>query len=72
MPASSIIEVANVRADGIIGLDFLKNNDCIIDIVSKRLVVGKKSFNVHFEGQLGCYRVVASETVSMNFHISQI
>jgi predicted aspartyl protease len=57
--------VANVRADGIIGLDFLKDNDCIIDIVSKRLVVGKKSFNVHFEGPLGCYRVVASETVSI-------
>jgi hypothetical protein len=57
--------VANVRADGIIGLDFLKDNDCIIDIVSKRLVVGNKSFNVHFEGQLGCYRVVASETVSI-------
>jgi hypothetical protein len=30
--------VANVRADGIIGLDFLRDNDCIIDIVSKRLV----------------------------------
>jgi hypothetical protein len=44
-----------VRADGIIGLDFLRDNDCIIDIVSKRLVVGKKSFNVHFEGPLGCY-----------------
>jgi hypothetical protein len=57
--------VANERADGIIGLDFLKDNDCIIDIVSKRLVVGKKSFNVHFEGPLGCYRVVASETVSI-------
>ena len=57
--------VANVRADGIIGLDFLRDNDCIIDIVSKRLVVGKKSFNVHFEGPLGCYRVVASETVSI-------
>jgi hypothetical protein len=28
-------------------------------------VVGKKSFNVHFEGPLGCYRVVASETVSI-------
>lgn len=28
-------------------------------------MVGKKSFNVHFEGPLGCYRVVGSETVSI-------
>ncbi|CAG2231004.1 unnamed protein product [Mytilus edulis] len=57
--------VADIRADGILGLDFLKDNDCVIDVVAKKLIVSGKDYPVQFEGKLGCYRIVASETISI-------
>ncbi|CAC5388523.1 unnamed protein product [Mytilus coruscus] len=57
--------VADIRADGILELDFLKDNDCVIDVVAKKLIVSGIDYPVQFEGKIGCYRIVASETISM-------
>ena len=62
---SSSAVVANITAEGIIGLDFLRTNNCILDIVSETLTIGQDKFKLIFEGPLGCYRICASETVNM-------
>ncbi|VDI50651.1 Hypothetical predicted protein [Mytilus galloprovincialis] len=57
--------VADIKAEGILGLDFLKANKCVLDVVSERLFLGESEIQLIFEGPLGCYRVVSSETVSI-------
>ncbi|CAC5396943.1 unnamed protein product [Mytilus coruscus] len=57
--------VADIKAEGILGLDFLKANKCVLDVVSEKLFLGESEIQLIFEGPLGCYRVVSSETVSI-------
>lgn len=42
--------VADIKVDGILGLDFLKTNKCVVDVVSEKLVLGESEI---FEGTLG-------------------
>ena len=46
--------VADVKPDGILGLDFLRVNNCVVDIVAEKLTLKGKSINLIFEGPLGC------------------
>ena len=51
--------------DGILGLDFLRDQNFVIDVVSRKLVVWQDEYTIHFEGLFGCFRIVASEKVSI-------
>lgn len=47
--------------DGIIGLDFMIEYKCLLDIFNKVLSIGGEKYLLLFEGMLGCYRVVVLE-----------
>ncbi|VDI39237.1 Hypothetical predicted protein [Mytilus galloprovincialis] len=58
-------ENADIKAEGILGLDFLTANKVVLAVVSERLFIGESEVQVIFEGTLGCYRVVSSEIVGI-------
>lgn len=57
--------VANLKADGILGLDFMKRNHCKVDVSNEVLDVNGHDKRMTIEGLLGCYRITAAKTVSI-------
>ncbi|CAG2213232.1 unnamed protein product [Mytilus edulis] len=53
--------VADLALDGIIGLDFLKKNRCLINLQEEHMVCNNQVIPLNFTGQLGCYRVSVVE-----------
>lgn len=58
----SQIVISDITVDGIIGLDFMTEHKCSLDIPNKVLSIGGEKHSLLLEGTLGCYRVVASES----------
>ena len=53
--------------DGILGLDFLKSNDCTLNIADCSLILKKKTESdipCHYKGTLSCYRITLSENLT--------
>jgi hypothetical protein len=48
--------VAHTGVDGILGLDFMTNNDCLIDLPNSSMVLKGKRVKLSFEGEIGCRR----------------
>jgi hypothetical protein len=48
--------LAHTGVDGILGLDFMTNNDCLIDLPNSSLVLKSKRVKLSFEGEIGCRR----------------
>jgi hypothetical protein len=48
--------VAHTGVDGILGLDFMTNNDCLIDLPNSSMVLKCKWVKLSFEGEIGCCR----------------
>lgn len=63
----SVLEVviADLTVDGILGLDFLKNNRCTIDLEKGVLVWDQQKIPIVLHGLLGVYRVVAKDSISI-------
>ena len=59
------IIVADIDNDAILGLDFLKANDCQIDITSNTLKIKGRKCQLNLAGKLGCYRVTLSEKLEL-------
>jgi hypothetical protein len=57
--------IADMNGDGIIGLDFQRSQNCIIDISKSCILMNNRKVDLVFEGQIGCYRVATAETVSV-------
>jgi hypothetical protein len=58
--------VAELNVDGIIGLDFLTEHDCSVDLRSRELIVGRHTrFTMEKKGHFGCFRVVTLNTVTI-------
>ncbi|MCG8048996.1 MAG: reverse transcriptase domain-containing protein, partial [Candidatus Thiodiazotropha endolucinida] len=57
--------VANIENDLIIGLDFLKNMDCRIDVAQGTLTIQGETMQLDCLGYVGCSRIVASEMVQI-------
>ncbi|KAK3083976.1 hypothetical protein FSP39_006179 [Pinctada imbricata] len=57
--------IADVNVDGILGMDFLRANDCIINIQRGIITILNEEHRIYFEGLRGCYRVTVAETVSL-------
>ena len=56
--------VAHLQVDGILGLDFMRSHNGVVDVGKEFLHVGEYKVKVYFQGTIGGYRVVASETVA--------
>ena len=63
----SIIDVtiADIDIDVIIGLDFLKENECQLDLVNNILNCRGKQCVLRLMGKLGCYRVTVAEKIEV-------
>ena len=59
------IVVADIDMDAILGLDFLKTNDCQLDMLRDTLTIKGKSCSLKLAGKVGCYRVTVSEPVEI-------
>ena len=57
--------VAELNTTGIIGLDFMSEYGCSIDLKQKCLVIDGKKLKCDLKGKIGCYRVSLAETVSV-------
>ncbi|XP_071123285.1 uncharacterized protein [Mytilus edulis] len=55
--------VTDLQVDGILGLDFMKRHNCLIDVKNGHFCIGDFKVDLCFQGSIGCYRVVASEAV---------
>lgn len=57
--------VADIDIDAILGLDFLKANNCQIDIINNVLKIKGRQCKLNLTGKLGCYRVTVSERTEL-------
>ena len=49
----------------LMGLDFMKQYNCAIDIVNNLLIINEEELTLNCEGNIGCHRVVAKEDVNI-------
>ena len=59
------VVVADIDLELILGLDFLKNHECQIDVVQNVLSIHGKSCELMCNGKIGCYRILVSEKVNI-------
>lgn len=57
--------IADLTIDGIIGLDFMKKNNCLINIGEGTMYCNKQEVPLQFTGKLGCYRVAVTEDINI-------
>ena len=57
--------VADIDNEVILGLDFLQNMHCKIDVSQKTLEIQDQTISVDCLGYVGCSRIVASEMVQI-------
>jgi hypothetical protein len=48
--------VTHTGVDGILGLDFMTNNDCLIDLPNSSMILKGKLVKMSFEGKIGCFK----------------
>ena len=61
----SELMVTDLSADGILGMDFLKQTGCQIDLVNDVVNIYGEEIPLQYEGRLGCYRVCLTENISI-------
>ncbi|MEW8542943.1 MAG: retroviral-like aspartic protease family protein, partial [Candidatus Thiodiazotropha sp.] len=59
------VVVANIENDMVIGLDFLKNMDCKIDVAQGTLTIQGQTIQLDCLGYVGCSRIIASEMLQI-------
>ena len=59
------VVVADIDVELIMGLDFLKTNECQIDVVQNILSIHGESFELLCNGKLGCIRISVTEKVKI-------
>jgi hypothetical protein len=59
------VVLVDISTDGILGLDFLKRNKCLVDISSVKMYVEGTVPELQLEGHLGFFRVSLKETISI-------
>ena len=57
------VVIAELDVDLVLGIDFMKNHQAMIDVNQDLLVLGKNKIDMHCIGKVGCYRVVLSERI---------
>ena len=59
--------VADLSIDGILGLDFMKQHQCSIDLHQDVLKFQNSSVKLQFAGKMGCYRVSAAKVITITY-----
>ena len=57
--------IANIENDMLMGLDFMKQYNCALDIVNNLLIINEEELTLNCEGNIGCHRVVTKENVNI-------
>ena len=57
--------IADLPMDGILGLDFIQSQRCVIDIESNVMRYANQGIPLYFEGRIGCFRVTVKENISI-------
>ena len=55
--------VAAIRGPGIIGLDFMMEHRCTLNLGTKQLMIGTEAIDMHLEKNLHCCRVTIQDTI---------
>lgn len=53
--------VANIKADGILGLDFLKSSHCLVDISQNKMYIRGVEHELQLRGHIGCSHIRLTE-----------
>ena len=69
---SNIAVIANINVYGIVGLYFMRAHSAAIYIEWNVIIVQGHEINVQISGQIGCYRVLVSETVTLPLRTESI
>ena len=59
------VVVAEMNSDGILGLDFMLSNDCILDIARLKMQMQTDVIQLNKEGHFGCYRIAMAENINL-------
>ena len=62
---NNIAVVADINVDGIVGLDFLRSQNANISMSDGIITMQGHEIRFQIQGQIGCYRVSVSETVTL-------
>jgi hypothetical protein len=57
--------IADLPMDGILGLDFIQSQRCVIDLESNVMRYANQEIPLYFEGRIGCFRVTVKENISI-------
>lgn len=57
--------VADLQVDGALGLDFMKNHPCVIDVCNNHLKVGESLCSLFYVEKIDCYRVTFNEHLNV-------
>ena len=57
------VVIAEMNSDGIIGLEFMLSNDCILDIAKLKMRIQTDVIQLYKEGLFGCYRIAMAENI---------
>lgn len=53
--------VANIKADGILGLEFLKSSHCVIDVSQSKMCIQGVEHELQLQGHIGCSHIRLTE-----------
>lgn len=67
-----MIVVVDISVDGILGLDFLKQNKCLVDVVLVKMYVEGIEYELQIKGYLGCFRVSLKEIICIFFRSEMV
>ncbi|CAG2223333.1 unnamed protein product [Mytilus edulis] len=62
---SNIAVVADLNVDGILGIDFQRSHNCVINITKGSIWVNGRENRLHFEGRIGCYGAYVASAVQL-------
>ncbi|CAC5404291.1 unnamed protein product [Mytilus coruscus] len=62
---SNIAVIADLNVDGVLGIDFQKSQNCVINITKGNVWVNGRETSLHFEGQIGCYGVYVASILQL-------
>ena len=63
--SSANVIVAKIEGDAILGIDFMKTQNIIVDVGNNQIFIDGKSVQLNCTGPIGCYRVVVADRVEI-------
>ena len=57
--------VADISMDGVLGLDFMSSNKCMIDVNEQNMRIDEETIPLLKSGHYGCYKIAVAEDVNI-------